>query len=834
MTTRSPVTLSLLLFLAGLILQVPAATGQTFPVAVGVELDPELRERIAQSAKDSALAPWQRDVMLRMADPSQPGVAPSAPRADRSSAESLASSTDDGEWFALAPPSEREDPVAIYDPVRDRMLVFGGNDISFPNRTEVWAFGFTPQPKWSLLAVTGTPAPGRYGHSVIYDPVRDRMIVFGGFTGGGRANDVWTLSLSGTPAWAELAPSGGPPSERREHTAIYDPVRDRMLVYGGDDINGSLTNMWALSLSGDPEWEFVFGTGGPPAPRHDHTAIYDPVRDRMVVFGGYNPSIGHLNDTWALSLAGSPAWSLLAPSGTPPAARSGAAATYDPVRDRMVVFAGLSTSGRENDVRALSLSGTPAWSALVPAGGPPPQRFNHTMIYDPVRDHLVAFGGNATGRFLNDVWRMSLPGSPAWAELTPAGGPPSGRMGAMAAYDPVRERMLVFGGIGVAGITSDVWALSLTGELSWTELAPTGTPPDGRSMGAVVYDALRDRLVLFGGASGGTYYDEVWSLTLSETPAWTPLSPTGTPPIGRHLFTAIYDPARDRIVIFGGNDWSGLHGDVWALSLGASHWTELTPAGTSPTPRLGSVGIYDPVRDRMIVVGGWDGSFQNDVWAFGFSTGLWTELSPTGSAADLFAYGTGIYDPVRDRMVIFGGTAVSGRSNETWALSLGGTPNWAPLEPAAPPPGEMYLQSAIYDPVGDRMVVFGGSNDSSFRRDTWMLDWTHATESVSPVGRDLARLFALAPPRPNPSRSETIVEFELARPSRIAIDIFDAQGRSVRRIAEGWFTAGRHARAWPGDDELGHAVSAGVYFIRMRADGIDDGVEATRRVVRMR
>jgi hypothetical protein len=53
----------------------------------------------------------------------------------------------------------------------------------------------------------------------------------------------------------------------------------------------------------------------------------DPVRDRMIVFGG-RASLHHLNDVWHPSLAGAdldPA----ATAGTPPSPRSGHAAIYD-------------------------------------------------------------------------------------------------------------------------------------------------------------------------------------------------------------------------------------------------------------------------------------------------------------------------------------------------------------------------------------------------------------------------------------------------------------------------------------------------------------------------
>src|SRR5438552_6866515 len=147
------------------------------------------------------------------------------------------------------------------------------------------------------------PPSGRADHTAIYDPVRDRMIVFGA---DGRGNDLWVLPLSGDPAWHELTPAGNLPPVSQAATAVYDPVRDRMLVFGGYGAGGYPNGVWALSLAGSPEWAQLTLAGTPPSGRWGHTAIYDPVRDRMVVFGGYGGS-GYLGDVWALSLAGSPA-----------------------------------------------------------------------------------------------------------------------------------------------------------------------------------------------------------------------------------------------------------------------------------------------------------------------------------------------------------------------------------------------------------------------------------------------------------------------------------------------------------------------------------------------
>jgi hypothetical protein len=280
------------------------------PAAPGqAELAPEARARLAQAAEDSRFAPWQRDLMLRLV---RTGTTSTL---DSSAADLRAAGAEDGTWnqpVSLA----RVYHSAIYDPVRDRMVVFGGYSDSPLN--DVWALSLAGTPAWTQLSPSGTPPEARGYHSAIYDPVRDRMVVFGGYSGF-YLNDVWALSLAGTPAWTQLSPSGTPPSARCFHSAIYDPVRDRMVVFGGysDSAPYYLNDVWVLSLAGTPAWTQLIPSSTPPSARYAHSAIYDPVRDRMVVFGGYSYSGGYLesplNEVWTLG------WSTTAAVGDPEA-----------------------------------------------------------------------------------------------------------------------------------------------------------------------------------------------------------------------------------------------------------------------------------------------------------------------------------------------------------------------------------------------------------------------------------------------------------------------------------------------------------------------------------
>ena len=716
----------LLVALIGLALQAPpAAVSQ--PVAPRFHPTSDVSSRLAEAAQDPTLAPWQREFMLEVAQgrPERAAVEPS-PALPGLALPSAGSAADEGAWIEFFTPSARVGHTAIYDPVRDRMVVFGGYDGS--HRNDVWALSLSGSPAWSELDPAGGPPPERRGHTAIYDPARDRMVMFGGYHNLSTYNDVWALSLSGSPAWSELDPVGSPPAARHDHTAIYDPVRDRMVVFGGYD--GSFHNdAWALSLAGSPAWGVLAPAGGPPTARFGHTAIYDPARDRMVVFGGVdaNSDFDCRIDVWALSLAGNPAWSALAPAGSPPSGCFGHTAIYDPARDRMVVFGGRFGAG--NGMGALSLAGSPAWGAFAAAGGPPPTHGGHTAVYDPVRDRMVVFGGHDS----NDAWALSLEGSPTVSVLAPAAIQPTWRSGHTAIYDPVRDRMVVFGGYD-GSYYNDVWALSLTGRPAWNALAPAGTPPSGRDFHTAIYDPVRDRMVVFGGFHG-RFYNDVWALSLAGSPVWSALAPAGSPPAARQHHTAIYDPARDRMVVFGGvdqHDPVGLRNDVWALSLaGSPAWSTLATAESPPSARFAHAAFYDPVRDRMVVFGGRDGGgFRSDVWALSLSGNpIWSALVSAGTPPPALGYHPASYDPVRDRMVVFGGYDGGGYRNDTWALSLAGSPVWSTLAPAGSRPTPRYGHTAIYDPVRDRLVVFGGSGNSS-RYDTWGLAWSAPTPAL--------------------------------------------------------------------------------------------------------
>jgi hypothetical protein len=115
------------------------------------------------------------------------------------------------------------------------MWVFGGMlHYAFQPQTiynDLWWLDLTTY-QWTYAGV-GPAGGGVFGHSAVLDPSRDRMLVFGG-KGTLDASKTYALPLDGLHPWSEVIASGVPPPSRLHHSAIFDVVRDRMIVFGGD------------------------------------------------------------------------------------------------------------------------------------------------------------------------------------------------------------------------------------------------------------------------------------------------------------------------------------------------------------------------------------------------------------------------------------------------------------------------------------------------------------------------------------------------------------------------------------------------------------------------
>jgi Galactose oxidase, central domain len=621
------------------------------------------------------------------------------------------SSFDNLDWIALTTtgvPKSRFGQSAIYNPTSNRMVIYGGGE-GFPGPcvSELWLLtnpNSVGTPVWSQMTATGTLPPVREGHVAVYNSTANTMTVFGGTDcNGNYYNDVWILSnadgSTGTPSWAQAKPLGTPPSARAQHTAIYDPVKNVMTVFGGLAANKALFNdVWTLSnangRTGTPTWAKLSPSGTAPSARSGHVAVYDSANNRMIIHGGGQVNSTAIDsDTWALTdangTAGNPAWTLLTPTDTPPARRSHSA-IYDPGSNEMVIFGGTSTLPQtftDDHVFVLTnangLESGATWSQYGPA-----PRVHTSSGYDAVTDQLIVFGGQPQDSTagLNDVWAevgVASSGQDSqpttnWLQVFPSGTAPSPRFGHTGLYDSNSNRMMIFGGATSAtSCLNDVWILddanSAHGTPDWLSIPASGTPPAPRMNQTAQYDPTKNVLMVFGGTNCNSgYFQDVWVLTNANgeggTPTWTKLATAGTPPPARENSSSIFDSVHNVLLVYAGDAGGAGFSDLWALSnangqSGTAHWRQFAPTGTPPEGRTGQITVYDSANNRMIMYGGINAingtRFLYDSWILTNANSLggtpaWTAEVVSGTAPQRFFH-TGFYSPTLNFLIVFGG-----------------------------------------------------------------------------------------------------------------------------------------------------------------------------------
>ncbi|MCI0692542.1 cohesin domain-containing protein [candidate division KSB1 bacterium] len=80
--------------------------------------------------------------------------------------------------------------------------------------------------------------------------------------------------------------------------------------------------------------------------------------------------------------------------------------------------------------------------------------------------------------------------------------------------------------------------------------------------------------------------------------------------------------------------------------------------------------------------------------------------------------------------------------------------------------------------------------------------------------------FVLQPNYPNPFNASTWISFGIpaqAGETTVRLEIFTADGRRVRVLAQGKYAPGTHRVLWDGRDEFGAVTPTGVYFYRVQA-----------------
>jgi hypothetical protein len=406
-----------------------------------------------------------------------------------------------GEWQQLVNPpgpGARNWTEMTWDSARGEAVLFGGNGIGF--RNDIWSYNGTTG-SWTLLdpqaecpGNTGFSKPNGTDDSAFrYDPHNNLFWLFGAASGyrcvgfvtprlaaaGSGSASIVAPDLTGTSSgdyvgWRVQAHS------RDVQVSAYDPLNKVLTLAApiAGLAEGSSYKLYATATAGiwyfDPVQQTWVGQDTPPgntgptpvggriAPAVDYSSV-----DRaFVLFGGR--SIGSDRSVWKLDVQTKLWTALPVPATAPPHMREMLHSfVYDPQNNVFVLFGGVCSydatcpDGTLTGQTWVYTLATNTWVNKSPVVAPSP-RFQQVMVYDAEHGVIVMHGGvNGANQALNDTWYYHVP-SNTWTQVSTAVAPPP-RYLALAAYDPLQRRTLLYGGSSSnASLLGDFWQLRLT------------------------------------------------------------------------------------------------------------------------------------------------------------------------------------------------------------------------------------------------------------------------------------------------------------------------------------------------------------------------------------
>lgn len=455
-----------------------------------------------------------------------------------------------------APPARAEHGM-VYDSSRNRVVVFGGRGTGAALLNDTWEYDGAA---WTKRTTATSPPPAK-AVTLAHDPVRNRIIMTGTTAAAPvtyefNGSNWFAQSGSSSPIGSIVyAANFSAVIGVGDTTGLYvyrngtwiaqyslpfnnggaiaiEPLSGHPLYIGGElscVFCGDSRAMYLLLTTGaEPFYDVTFVSGTAST-----AATYLAHQGRLVVFGGTNREGAVITESNELLTSDGAAWRR-EPSTTYPDERGGAAIQYDSSRQRLVMFGGTTGSVTRNDTWLYSNNNWQSYAGLAP-----PPRTDAAMVYDSKRRVTVLFGGGpAANQELNDTWEFST----AWTRVTPAT-TPSARRGHRMAYDSKRGITVLYGGEANGVVLQDLWEYNGT---TWSSRNVT-PGPGPRSLHGMTFDPVRGETCLIGGKGSAAADATLWCYNGSR---W--LASGGGAAQNEYGGQLIYDSLRQRLVMING------------------------------------------------------------------------------------------------------------------------------------------------------------------------------------------------------------------------------------------------------------------------------------------
>jgi hypothetical protein len=349
-----------------------------------------------------------------------------------------------------------------------------------------------------------------------------------------------------------------------------------------------------------------------------------------------------------------------------------------------------------------------------------------TWTQDDLHDFTNGYKNNVKLKGTDDFAELTIDLDDGWFVKSPNPKPSERCFYAMA---PIwgTDKILLFGGYDPIQdyILNDTWLYVSTNN-SWKKLHPQISPPyrDNHAM-AQIWGT--DKVLLFGGYYGDELSD-TWVFDLSNL-SWEEKYPHNNPDERQcHAMAPIHGD--DKVVMFGGF-WELSHSvrnETYIYDLSDNDWSKLNNTSNNPENYIDHSMASIHGTDKVVLYGGekWiyntnltNGSwyFSNEMWEFDLSDYSWTNITQTYNPGYRIEHAmANIWNT--DKVILFGGMNNTTSKGDTWMYNHNNN-TWIKLN-LENSPGKRYdlCLTTIYGSY--RLLLYDGQNDNKYKSDTWI------------------------------------------------------------------------------------------------------------------
>mmetsp|Transcript_117160 Transcript_117160/g.373174 ORF Transcript_117160/g.373174 Transcript_117160/m.373174 type:complete len:792 (+) Transcript_117160:52-2427(+) len=570
--------------------------------------------------------------------------------------------------------------------------LFGGTDGS-ARQSDVHAYNVETN-LWQEIQTSGRVPPARSGAQA--GVWNGAVWFFGGYTkkDGDYFNDVYKYDIA-TSMWGSVHTLGEAPQKRTDHSVVL--FRDSMLVFGGFDGHNRFNDLRELHLR-DRRWSHVNASRSTtPRSRFGHTAVI--YGHSMYIFGGWD---GHdtMQELVEYNIS-SNMWVQLPPHGTAPRARYRHTAVV--CGDAMFTFGGVDkTQYRFPDLHEYNFTHR-VWSKVNTSSLQPSARTFHKTV---VHDGLMYILGGFDGRRLNDIYRILLRSKTELVRSqtrlegqggSGAGGPPVGSEAVGARSSAQGGTINGQGAIGDAGgeasmhMPEDLW----TWQKIEMQLGQVYTPRTGHAV--VVWNHC---FYLMGGTDENARQNDIYRYDVRNG-TWFCLEPvSGCAPSARSGSKAVV--CRDSIFYFGGYTKKDgeYFNDLFEFNIPRAHWSRIETSSRASVRTDHSCVVHEA---SLYIFGGFDGRSRfADLHQYQIDNRDWLEVQTNDGPMGRFGHSAVVY---RAGMFVFGGWNGHDTLDDLYEFSMT-TNQWYSVPGRGDVPPSRYRHSAVV--YGCCMFIFGG------------------------------------------------------------------------------------------------------------------------------